>query len=64
MSPSGTQSMSGAGQGVGISTTVSGYAETRPCRCQRMTIDAEQFMTYAKMMRTDRWQHGGLIQFP
>ena len=56
MNPGDPQLIAEAVEDAGNLTTLSGYAEARACRSQRMTKDAEQFKTHAKMMRTKRWQ--------
>ena len=54
ISPRGLYPMVGTVQDVGNSTTLGGCAGAREGRCQRMTKDAEQFTTHAKMMRTKK----------
>ena len=43
--------MAGAVQDMGNSTALSGCAGVRAGSCQRMTKDADQFITYAKMFK-------------
>ena len=49
--------MARAVQDAGNSKMLGRNAQTTADRCLKMTKYAEQFMTYTRIMRTQRWQH-------
>ena len=62
MNPRGAPPKAGAVQDAANPATLSEYAEGRAGRYQRITKDAEQLMTHAKMMKTKSWQYKHLMQ--
>ena len=62
MSPGGVQPMVGTVQYTENSTTLSECSGVRAGICEMMAKDAEQFMTFDKMMRTKRCQTQEFMQ--